>query len=103
MPRSEEDHGTNWMIQHHSRALLRLVGLTEVRSCRAAHAVDDHGDHGLHAFGDGGGVVGPVGRKNVVEHSPLYQHWMQEKERETKQAAIVSVLEARFGHVPEEL
>src|SRR5262245_31438954 len=38
MPRGEKDHGTNWMIQHHSRALLRLVGLAEVRSCRTAHA-----------------------------------------------------------------
>jgi hypothetical protein len=40
---------------------------------------------------------------NVVEHSPLYQQWMQEAYRATKQAAIVSFLEARFGAVPEEL
>jgi hypothetical protein len=44
-----------------------------------------------------------LGGKNVVEHSPLYQHWMEEKARETKQAAIVSVLEARFEAVPEAL
>jgi hypothetical protein len=38
MPRGEKDSGTNWMIQHHSRALLRLAGLAQVRSCQAAHA-----------------------------------------------------------------
>ena len=38
MPRGEKDHGANWLIQHHSRGLLRLVGLVKVRSGRAAHA-----------------------------------------------------------------
>jgi hypothetical protein len=44
-----------------------------------------------------------LGGRNVVEHSPLYQMGMAEKERQTKQAAIVSFLEARFGPVPEEV
>lgn len=38
MPRGEKDHGTNWLIQHHPDALLRLLGLTSVRGCRSAHA-----------------------------------------------------------------
>src|SRR5437879_5517113 len=37
MPRGEKDHGTNWLIQHHPAALLRLLGLSAVRSCRTAH------------------------------------------------------------------
>jgi hypothetical protein len=44
-----------------------------------------------------------LGGKAVVSHSPLYQKWMEEKECEVNQAAILSVLEARFGAVPEEL
>jgi hypothetical protein len=44
-----------------------------------------------------------LGGKMVVEHSPLYQMWMAEKERETKQADIVSFLTARFKTVPEEV
>lgn len=251
MPRGEKDHGTNWMIQHHSRALLRLVGLAQVRSCRAAHARltlpqalpdgllevvlpdqpsplsvlleieaypsqeteeqmardmdlarmalgalpdavllvlcprgnqkqaskrQEHSPFGwstrrhgwkvvelrkvpaevLLALDEVGltpllpltrskqspetlvqqskerierqaspaerptlltitaimasmrsgtveGWLALLGGKNVVEHSPLYQHWMQEERRATNQAAIVRVLEARFGAVPEEL
>jgi hypothetical protein len=37
MPRGEKDHATNWMIQHHARGLLRLVGIARFRGCRAAH------------------------------------------------------------------
>jgi hypothetical protein len=37
MPRGEKDHGTNWMIQHHPAALLRFLGVPDVRSCRTAH------------------------------------------------------------------
>src|SRR5690349_296293 len=38
MPRGEKDHATNWLIQHHARGLLRLVGMAQVQSCQAAHA-----------------------------------------------------------------
>jgi hypothetical protein len=44
-----------------------------------------------------------LGGKTMLAESPLYQKWMAEKECETKQAAIVSVLQARFGAVPEEV
>ncbi len=37
MPRGEKDHCANWMIQHYSAAMLRLLGLSAVRSCRTAH------------------------------------------------------------------
>lgn len=37
----------------------------------------------------------------MLAESPLYQKWMTEKERETKQGAIISFLEARFGTMPE--
>jgi hypothetical protein len=36
-------------------------------------------------------------------HSPLYQKWVEEERCATRQAAILSFLEARFGIVPEEL
>lgn len=38
-----------------------------------------------------------------MEHSPLYQHWMEEACREARQASIITFLEARFRGVPEEL
>jgi hypothetical protein len=44
-----------------------------------------------------------LGGKNVLTHLPLYQKWMEEQTCVTKQADIVSILEARFGTVPEEL
>jgi hypothetical protein len=44
-----------------------------------------------------------LGVKNVLTQFPLVQKWMAEKECADKQAAIVSVLEARLGTVPEEL
>jgi hypothetical protein len=36
MPRSEKDHGTNWLIQNQAGALVRLLGLAP-RACRTAH------------------------------------------------------------------
>ena len=44
-----------------------------------------------------------LGGKNVLEHSPFSQYLMQGQQRATTQAAIVSVLEARFGSRPAEL
>src|SRR5437763_816038 len=38
MPRGDKDHGTNWLIQHHARGLLRLLGIARFRACKAAHA-----------------------------------------------------------------
>jgi hypothetical protein len=37
MPRGDKDHGANWLIQNHPAALLRLLGLSNIRSCRTAH------------------------------------------------------------------
>jgi hypothetical protein len=37
MPRGEKDHATNWLMQHHPAALVRLVGIPQLRSCKAAH------------------------------------------------------------------
>jgi predicted transposase YdaD len=37
MARGEKDHGTNWLTQHHARAVVRLLGLSGFRSCRPAH------------------------------------------------------------------
>jgi hypothetical protein len=37
MPRGEKDHATNWLIQNHPGALLRLAGIAQFRSCKAAH------------------------------------------------------------------
>jgi hypothetical protein len=42
------------------------------------------------------------GGKVMLAESPLYQLWMAEKERETRQDDIVRVLKARLGPVPEE-
>jgi hypothetical protein len=44
-----------------------------------------------------------MGGRKVVEHSPLYQHWMAESARTHRQEAIASVLATRFGLLPEEL
>lgn len=44
-----------------------------------------------------------LGGQNVVEHSPLYQHWMLENTRKTKQDTVVQILETRFGPVSESL
>jgi hypothetical protein len=38
MPRGEKDNATNWLMQHHPAALVRLVGIAQFRSCKAAHA-----------------------------------------------------------------
>ena len=37
MPRGEKDHATNWLMQHHPSALVRLAGIAQLRSCKAAH------------------------------------------------------------------
>jgi hypothetical protein len=38
MPRGDKDNATNWLMQHHPAALVRLVGIAQFRSCKAAHA-----------------------------------------------------------------
>ncbi len=45
--------------------------------------------------------IATLGGKSMLAESPLYQKWMAERDRETKQAAIISFLRARFGEVPE--
>lgn len=66
-----------------------LLAMTAILASMKAH----HVEHWLSLLGG----------KNVVEHSPLYQHWMAEKARETKHGDIVTVLEARFSSVPDEV
>ncbi len=39
----------------------------------------------------------------MLAESPLYQQWMAEMKCETRQEAIVTVLGARFGAIPEEV
>jgi hypothetical protein len=53
-----------------------------------------HAEHWLALLG---------GKNVVVEHSSVYQYWLAEHIRTTRQADIVSFLEARFGPVPEEV
>jgi hypothetical protein len=116
MARGEKDHGTNWLTQHHARAIVRLLGLSDCRGCRPAHAritLPQTIPDGLLE------VELPrskkpllllveweltmLGGKTMLSQSPLYQKWMDENTCATRQEAIVSFLEERFESVPEEL
>jgi hypothetical protein len=38
MARGEKDSATNWLTQHHASAIVRMLGVSDFRSCRPAHA-----------------------------------------------------------------
>src|SRR5262249_17742634 len=97
-PLTRSRQSAETLVQQSRERIERQASLAERPTLLTITAV-----MGFMALGTVGGWLALLGGKNVVEHSPLYQHWMQEQARATRQTDIVSVLEARFGRVAEEL